>query len=524
MKAEEESIAIDIALLFIVFLAGIKFTFGLEHVIDISLYDETGYLSNGINLLHGLPGATLAPLYSVWYYFLSLFEGDSLKLFYLNCRVLTIILPMLLFGMLRTYKADKTLAFVISLYFLISYLNLSVWPKPYHFAIIVIMAGLIMARFASKLTTKFLILGFASLLGSYIRPELFVIVCLRLKNFKRISLKVNGKSFLFLIAFLFLYLLLINTFGVPLEGYSKEIDIFGIHLGNRSLIAFKQHFSWNWVQWENSTLIPWAEYDYIFNKHFNNAKGITSAFFSNPSIFTKHVFYNIIRYFTNLNLVFVHHNLVFPNSKFYKIIEGLFLIFFLLLAAIKTRKDIFQGLRQKISDHKPCLIIVGILLTPPLVSSFLIYPRDHYLLPQIVMFILLFTVFINFNKKISFKRIILMSISALIVVPYSSLSFSPKVLSNLSTITFIKSLNINQKNKVNILEAEGGYNVYLGKNYTRIAEIQKNDGFYDFLSDKKINMIVLSKTLLKDSRFSNDKEWQDFNRNFHKHFFKKQCL
>lgn len=83
---------------------------------------------------------------------------------------------------------------------------------------------------------------------------------------------------------------------------------------------------------------------------------------------------------------------------------------------------------------------------------------------------------------------------------------------NLRTITFIQTLSIGQE--VNMLEAEGGYYIYLGDNFHRIAEYDKTVNFNIFLHERRINMIVLTEGLEQDSRFKTDEEWKDFLNNY----------
>ena len=70
---------------------------------------------------------------------------------------------------------------------------------------------------------------------------------------------------------------------------------------------------------------------------------------------------------------------------------------------------------------------------------------------------------------------------------------------------------MNLATHVNLLEAEGGYGIYLGDNYTRVAEYAKDRPFLDFLVQRSINMIVVSPGLAGDLRFRNDPQWHSFS-------------
>ena len=56
MKEKLNFLKHDLMIMIGLLLAGYKYTFGLERVIDIGLYDESNYLLAGVNFLKdGLP-------------------------------------------------------------------------------------------------------------------------------------------------------------------------------------------------------------------------------------------------------------------------------------------------------------------------------------------------------------------------------------------------------------------------------------------------------------------------------------
>ena len=61
-----------------------------------------------------------------------------------------------------------------------------------------------------------------------------------------------------------------------------------------------------------------------------------------------------------------------------------------------------------------------------------------------------------------------------------------------------------------LLEAEGGYDCYQTPNYQRVAEYDKHASFNQFRADTKLNMIVLTDRLAKDSHLAGDPEWEAF--------------
>ncbi|HOT74731.1 MAG TPA: hypothetical protein PK467_03005 [Candidatus Wallbacteria bacterium] len=74
---------------------------------------------------------------------------------------------------------------------------------------------------------------------------------------------------------------------------------------------------------------------------------------------------------------------------------------------------------------------------------------------------------------------------------------------------------------VNMLEAEGGYYIYIGDNFNWVSPDKKNINFNLFIENEKINMIVVSDQLSMDRRFRDDKQWRAFVKNCAKEGFVK---
>jgi hypothetical protein len=87
-------------------------------------------------------------------------------------------------------------------------------------------------------------------------------------------------------------------------------------------------------------------------------------------------------------------------------------------------------------------------------------------------------------------------------------SLPPSSQDNVRTIQLMQSLNITQP--VQVLEAEGGLNIYLDDNFRWVPQYDKKTGFNEFIKDKRVNMIVISDALLTDSRLIADAEWLRF--------------
>ena len=94
-------------------IAGWKFTYGLENYVDINFHDPSFYLLNGVTLHeNGLPDAENGPFYAVWFYLLSLTQPDRIELFYRDYKLLTILLPLMIYLVLRRCSVSSIAALV----------------------------------------------------------------------------------------------------------------------------------------------------------------------------------------------------------------------------------------------------------------------------------------------------------------------------------------------------------------------------------------------------------------------------
>ncbi len=282
MKVYPKKYYIDIFAILILFILGVKYLNGFERFIDIALYDESNYLEHGINIFRsGFPNAQSSPLYSAWYYFLSLFQYDTIKLYYLNYELLTIFLPITIYCVMRRYLVPLFPSFLISVFLLVSYTNFAAFPKVCHFAIILIMFSLVISSYFNSYFNKLTVVLISSFLISYVRPEFFISFLL-LSVVYMVNLAYNFKSFDLIKLYKFsasalLIIISISFIGLPFS------------TGERSFLAFSQHFSLNWVNWEKSNLSPWSRHDSnkIIRDSFNDSKTIIECYKTNPAIFLK---------------------------------------------------------------------------------------------------------------------------------------------------------------------------------------------------------------------------------------------
>jgi hypothetical protein len=517
MMAKIRKVNIDFVALILLVLAGLKLTSGIERVIDIGLFDESGYLYGGVSFLQkGFFPAAWAPLYALWYFFLSLFESDRIALYYLNYKILTLLPALLIYLLMRSCKISVLFSAFVAWVFLISIANLYVWPKPAHFALVIILAFLLVARTSRSYIKAAPLMAIGALLSSYVRPEFFLsyiffvlgYIVLIAVHFKEMKLRKEIAPILALAGISFL---MMNILGIPV--WDKQ--------GNRSFEAFAQHFSINWVYWTGSGLDPWVDYESIVATNFGDVHSIYGAFYTNPGIVIKHFLYNTINYIgTFVQMPFNHFNVILPGSnKIFTWIEaGLFAILVGLYALLR-RKSISARWNENIRTHSIVIFSCVLFCIPTIISSIIIYPEGHYLIIQVVLIsICLIMVGSSDHRSKNLPLTTLLAVLVFMVVatPYISTNwyFSEqslpvdRELNNLHTIEYIKSLHIQQD--VNMLEADGGYYIYAGDNFHRIAHSGKDVDFETFARRNNIDMIVVSDGIRNDQRFRDDTTWKAF--------------
>jgi hypothetical protein len=121
------------------------------------------------------------------------------------------------------------------------------------------------------------------------------------------------------------------------------------------------------------------------------------------------------------------------------------------------------------------------------------------------------------------QTLLLIGLVTLTVTPYIAGSHrSTKPQPILKTIEYIESLQIEEQ--VFMLEVEGGYDYYLDSNYSRVFNETRDTGFFQYMEDKSINMIVITEALKDDTRFRDDPEWQDFLDHYQEYGFEHRDI
>ncbi len=499
---------LDLALLACLALAGLRLSSGLEAVVDLTLFDETGYLYAGTHLRSaGLLPPAWAPLYGVWYFGLAQLQPEPVALYYLNYRVLATGAPLLVYLLLRAYALPRLLALSCAWCFLLAAANLPVWPKPGSLALCLSMLFLIVARDLRSPTRSTLILTLGALLCSYVRPEYALAGALLFGLY--LALLWRGRARLVArVELAQLAVFLVAAFGLAATFGLAALD----RNNDRGFEAFAQHYALNWATWRQSSLDPWTEYERAIAESFGAVDSLGAAALANPGALARHVASNLLGYPPALAAAFlVHFTPLLPPAAPWSRTAGAWALGLLALAAVAWGCVRRRGeLRRRLSEHGLRLAIFGLLCAPAALSAVLIYPRPHYLLLHGVVAALALGLLLAEAPRPGRGAAIVCVAAGLSVVALTPpvaktwLAAGDAGHPNRDTVEFIRGLAISAP--TNLLEAEGGFHVYLGDQFERVPPDAKTGGFMTFLRERRIGMVVVSEKL--ERAFGGDPEWR----------------
>lgn len=496
-------IIIGVVLLAII---GFIITLGLDKAMDIFFLDESAYLVRGTNMFGKIP-KRWGPLYCTWYKILNLFEGNLIQLFYLNFKAMAILPALLLFVVLSRYSKSLIFSFLIAACFLISAINLPVYPKVSVFCMMLILSALGFSSLFKSGYYKWLTFLAGTLLMSFARPEFYLsflmifAIGVGYAAIKRPA--IQKQQWLALAGFVLVAVVLHLGLGNPL------MVKLGDH--NRSLIAFGEHYAYNSAKWNNSELFTWLTWEEIVRSDFGDIHSVSEAMQSNFKMFWKHISSNISNLFTGIFGVATSMVIPFKLGKVFTIIAGLLISVVFVLKVIQQRKSIPIELGY-----------LTLLAIPTLISCVLVYPRNHYLvlLVPIIGLLFVFTFqFLKDDKNVALPVIVVLSALFMFFSPrsnefkYFEFRKEEGVLNNQMAIARLENSKIAEP--VKTLSNEGDFSAFLKKDLEWISAIQKKrDNFDEYLNQNNPDVIYITETMLKNPYYFEDESWQQFLINY----------
>jgi len=491
----------DAALVIVLCLVGYLYTSNIGEFLDIGLYDESVYLNRGVHIWDVFPDPQGAPIYAIWYFLLSLIQQDTLSLYYMNYKVMTTLLPVMFYIALRSYRVSWVLAFILSIGLLYSAANFPVWPKVSHFAIILLLFGFSIAALCSRKVNKAAVMLVTTLLVSYVRPEVFLSFVLLAALFSFLFFKtirgapVYGSTLLLVV--LVLTAILVISLGTPMGS------------GGRSMVAFGQHYSLNWVRWNADKRDPWTSWGDIVESEFGEVSSPAQAVARNPSAVLRHVASNLMVLPSTIWSMFGNPHP--PNSRL-SLAIAVCLLLTGAFGAVSLRKQTPLRYMAQLSEnwrssYVTSISVVAIVL-PGIISIIFIYPREHYVLIVGVFFV--FLVAVLFGRQMSTDRHQLNYAAFVFACILPVLTARPAFDSRLEapqpvldTILFLRTWDL--KMPVSLLEVDGGYAIYLNRNF-----VWKHRRVPVELDSKTTDVVVWSHRFGNQSNVLNSHEWKLF--------------
>lgn len=523
----------DLLLIVCIAISSSRLLEGSERIEDLILSDESYYLYNGLQLTTaGFPTAEWAPIYSVWYGFLSLlnWSRDHIDLYYFNHKLLVGLTAIFLYVALRSLHCSPVISTLVAFIYLISGIP-QIWPRPTHFALLLVLILIAIQPYLRTYLNFYYALGVTLLFISFVRPEYFVsflgvsllIGLLTWRSLITRSLPLQKALTPQLLIYAGFALLLLAILGIPTSS------------GNRSWWAFASHYALRWT-WEHpSNLNPWSDYEQIARSVFGNADTISEAFQANPTAFLSYVLENIQGFFRNSIAILggalqdgsPSINDLSPSvNSIVRSLEIAIGLFALIRILMRSRFLIRH------SEHKNTVRLLAILMAIELAvlpATFLIFPRYHYLVIQDVLVVILLTYwfvqsFPKFDWNLNIRQACIVGVLLILMTPTLSKGwcvlgdrclFSRQVFPetpNLSTIQFIRSFNFSRP--LNLLAFDIEYRTFLGDSYQRIDPLKKQTSFLQLMQNQSIDLIIQSRELDQDIRFATDPQWTAFLQNY----------
>lgn len=379
-------------------LAGSRIYYNIYDYMDIVYGDEVIYMKTGLNITQDF-NRDWGPLYCIWYKFISFFFHDTITLYYFNFVFVAILASLLIYAAFLAMDIHPLVAFYFALCFISSKAVVPMWPRISLFAISILMAGIIVVSRIRELYLRLLIFCLTLLLASYARPELYLSFILSVLIFityyfaERIYQKKY--SLYHLILFVLTSVLLHIIFRFPSNFYNGYL---------RNLAAFYQHYMVNMFYLNKATEYDWIYWKDAHKAIFTNSNSIFDIILHYPHEFFTHVGLNLKNYILEIfgkNICVIFPFLLGKNKLF---LSGSLLVFAGSVSLL-FNKHIRREFKVILQNHAFFLVMLAIWGIPTIISSIVIFPREHYIMLNYFLFInpLVFTAYADCKPTESVK-------------------------------------------------------------------------------------------------------------------------
>lgn len=508
---------LDIAAIITLIAILIKLLGNLPDYLDVLFLDDSFYMMAGVKFFD-LPYKAFGQLYRFRFWLMHLWEQDLVGLYYLNYKLSLILSPLLLYFFLRRVRLSVIFALIIAVFFSISAVHVTTWPRVSHMCIEMILLALILSTYIKSTYNQLFLFVITAFFMSFVRNEFFVSYLMLLFLFigwgmvqivkgKRISL------FLYFLVIGALYFVVTKKLGNPMMGDGA----------GRAIVAFGQHFAYNYVTWNNLTEPFWVTWMDIMQHVFGDLVDFKTAFKENQELLIKHVFSNVKNFFliqsNNIGDVILPNALVkiHPAIK----IIGAALVFIILRFKFKNTQAI-----QDLKTNNVLFFgfVITIILLPTFAASILIYPRDHYLVMQMLLVVMFLVILIKqIDIKLQLPPVVILSFMVVLFLlspkadKYAYFNLLRKNEGTPNKMA-IKKLNeiYKQQDTLVVFEHEGGLiNFIKGDDSKKkwLSRLGMDTAFVPYILKEKVNVIYYTDFLSLDPKIKNDSTWQKLIQN-----------
>lgn len=501
-------------------LAGSRIYYNIYDYMDIVYGDEVIYMKTGLNITQDF-NRDWGPLYCIWYKFISFFFHDTITLYYFNFVFVAILASLLIYAAFLAMDIHPLVAFYFALCFISSKAVVPMWPRISLFAISILMAGIIVVSRIRELYLRLLIFCLTLLLASYARPELYLSFILSVLIFityyfaERIYQKKY--SLYHLILFVLTSVLLHIIFRFPSNFYNGY---------PRNLAAFYQHYMVNMFYLNKATEYDWIYWKDAHKAIFTNSNSIFDIILHYPHEFFTHVGLNLKNYILEIfgkNICVIFPFLLGKNKLF---LSGSLLVFAGSVSLL-FNKHIRREFKVILQNHAFFLVMLAIWGIPTIISSIVIFPREHYIMLNYFLFIiplcLLLTLIANRLKAL--RSLKYMAGLAMILIPLLSSAknyqffLTDQKKNNMCSrkaLEHIKNKHLNEHVQYTFFADIHCFVGFLPNNIKEINTIfdkTKDVPFTAILEYHKPDFILVNNCINYSPSLINDAAWQDFIKN-----------
>ncbi len=501
-------------------LAGIRVYYNIYDYMDIVFGDEVVYMKTGLNITTQF-NRDWGPLYCLWYKFLSFFIHDTITLYYFNFVFIAVSATIMIYIAFLAMDIHPLVAFFFAICFISSKAVVPMWPRISLFTISILMAGIIVISRLKQLYLRLLVFCIVLLFASYARPELYIsfIISVSILLAYFILKKVYRQRFSVyqLVIFILIVMLLHFIFQFPSNVYNGY---------PRNIAAFYQHYLINMFYENKATEYDWVYWKDVHKTIFVGCDSFLSIIIHYPKEFFTHVLLNTKHYF--LEIIAKNLCVIFPyfagmNKLF---LSGAVFMFFLSVALL-FNKNIRNDFKDALKAHFFYLIMLCIWGIPTVISSIIIFPREHYIMLNYFMFIiplcLLLSIIVNYFVQLQDSKYLIGL--AIILVPflsstkYHSFFLTEKDNNNMCSrkaLEHIKNKHLDEHIHFTFFGDIHYFVGFLPNNFKEINTIfdkTKDVSFATVLENNKPDFILVNNCINYSPSLINDEAWKRFIKN-----------